>query len=241
MEIPADVQLRRLTDGAYAEISSEQNNEIWSWVTAPPGARVMEIGCGYGKLISNDPHRSRIAIGLDYELNPLVAGKQLWGERAAAFVQGSTFMLPFADRSFHTVILRESLHHFKEHGGNVTDALKEIARICSDQLIVFDPNVNLILKASRWLVKHEDEVCNWPEAVEAMEQAGFKLQAMRFRDILAFPLSGGLVAPEFVRANTSSWKLVRWGDQMARRLLERLPLLQRQLCWRYLLVGIRTN
>jgi SAM-dependent methyltransferase len=207
-------------------------------VTAPPGGRVIEIGCGYGKLISSDPQKSRLAVGLDDDYATEVEGKKLWGKDAPAYVCGSTFKLPFADRSFHTVILRESLHHFRNSEG-VVDALTEITRICSHELIVFDPNVHLPLKIARRLVKHEDEICNWPEAVEALQQVGFKVKELRFRDLLAFPLSGGLVGPEFLKANTSMWRLALRTDEAARRMLDHVPALQRRLCWRYLLVAVR--
>jgi hypothetical protein len=78
-----------------------------------------------------------------------------------------------------------------------------------------------------------------PEAVKALKQVSFKVKDLRFRDLLAFPLSGGLVGPEFLKANTSMGRLAFRMDDVARRWLDHVPALQRRLCWRYLLVAVR--
>lgn len=239
MNILFDAQLKRLSQGTYGVVADAQNQEIRACVTAPLDGYVIEIGCGYGKFISSDPLKSRLAVGCGIDLTCMVMGRTIKAHKSPYFVCCSAFEMPFGDRSFHTVVLRESLHHLRTPNGGF-GILEELARICAYELIIFDPQVNILQKVSRWLVKHKDDVVNYSEAVKALEKVSFKVKSLQFRDLLAFPLSGGLVGPDLLRANTSILRMFLRIDDVACRLLDMFLPLKQILCWRYLLVAIRS-
>lgn len=65
------------------------------------GARVLEIGCGAGRLMRRYAHVARSAVGVDADLNSL--------RGSLACVQAEAFALPFADHSFEVVVFGWSL------------------------------------------------------------------------------------------------------------------------------------
>ena len=74
---------------------------ITDFVESPVG--ILDIGCGSSKIIQAYPG----AVGLDIQLKKL----RFLFRRRARLVQGSAFRLPFADRSFRTVICSEVIEH----------------------------------------------------------------------------------------------------------------------------------
>jgi ubiquinone/menaquinone biosynthesis C-methylase UbiE len=110
--------------------------------TAPPGGRVLEIGCGPGHLAIRMAAEHGLAVtGLD--LDPAMI------ERAQAnaadapstnpepdFVVGDAAALPFADASFDAVVSTLSMHHWEDSAA----ALAEIARVLrpGGQALIWD-------------------------------------------------------------------------------------------------------
>ena len=65
------------------------------------GARVLEVGCGTGRLMRRYADVARSAVGVDSALESL--------SRRLACVQAAASALPFADRSFEVVVFGWSL------------------------------------------------------------------------------------------------------------------------------------
>jgi ubiquinone/menaquinone biosynthesis C-methylase UbiE len=65
------------------------------------GARVLEIGCGAGRLMRRYADIARLAVGVDSALESL--------PRRLACAQAAASALPFADRSFEVVVFGWSL------------------------------------------------------------------------------------------------------------------------------------
>ena len=65
------------------------------------GTRVLEIGCGAGRLMRRYAHVARLAVGVDSALDSL--------PREFACVQATATPLPFADRTFEVVLFGWSL------------------------------------------------------------------------------------------------------------------------------------
>ena len=90
---------------------------------AAPGARVLDLGCGTGRLGALLAGRARV-VGVD------VSRAMLSHARAAAppfagLVQASAFRLPFADASFGAVASGFVLRNLEDLGG----AFREMARV----------------------------------------------------------------------------------------------------------------
>jgi SAM-dependent methyltransferase len=235
--VSIDGQIRRLKHGAYGDIADAQNGLIWSKVGSSNGP-VLEIGCGCARLIATDPVTGRLSIGLDIDLASLKAAKTAWERPNTHLVHASAFALPFADRAIKTVILRESIHHLKSAGSHDV-ILREAARVCGKTLIVFDPNMNVVQKLGRRLIRFKDDQTRVSEIVAFLHVIRFRPVSIGYRDLIAFPLSGGLVAREYFRRTSQVWKAIVRADQVITNLLDHTPRLKRFLCWRYLLVAER--
>lgn len=85
------------------------------------GARVLEVGCGTGLILSRIARFAAFATGLDLSANMLARA----AERGASVVQGAATALPYADDSFDLVCALKVLPHVVD----IRAALAEMARV----------------------------------------------------------------------------------------------------------------
>lgn len=88
-----------------------------------PGARVLDLGCGTGRLGGLLAGRARV-IGVDVSHAMLVRA-QSRAPSLAGLAQGSVFRLPFRDASFDAVVSGFVLRNLDDLGG----AFREMARV----------------------------------------------------------------------------------------------------------------
>jgi hypothetical protein len=219
----------------YGKVARSQNREIISLIT---GRTLLDVGCGWGLLLLQIlQERPGIkAAGIDPDGQAVEYARRHFQIEA---VQGDAFALPYADGSYDTVILRETIHHLAEHG-KLADALKEIGRVCRKELIIFDPNPTWIVRFCRTLIRHVDPEAPLTLVLEQLPAAGFAVEKVRFRDVLAFPLSGGFVGKEFVPPLAWCMSLVLSLDRFLCRASHMLGI-QQQVCWRYLIYARKIN
>jgi demethylmenaquinone methyltransferase/2-methoxy-6-polyprenyl-1,4-benzoquinol methylase len=89
-------------------------------VTARPGDRILDLGCGTGRLGGHLAGRHRV-VGVDVSRPMLVAARQ----RLGVVVQGSAFRLPFADESFGGAVSGFVLRNLDD----LPAAFAELARV----------------------------------------------------------------------------------------------------------------
>jgi SAM-dependent methyltransferase len=237
-EVALTLQMDRLR-GPYGEIADAQNAAIWSKLDAVRGP-VLEIGCGLARLVATDPHAERLSVGVDVDAAALSeAGRTLHRSRTG-LVCGSGFSLPFVNRAFEAVVFRESLHHLKSANGPA-EALREATRVCRSTLIVFDPNVNLRHRIARRLIGFKDDELTVTALMEALRDTDFEPMSVDYRDVFAFPLSGGLISRQLFSRESLPWRALVRLDAAAHRLLHVVPPLERFFCWRYLVVARRAQ
>jgi hypothetical protein len=125
-------------------------------------------------------------------------------------------------------VLKESLHHLAAEG-NIDASMAELARVCRQRVVVFEPNPSIVLKIGRALVGHVDPLCPPRMARDFLKRGGFKVRSETFSDALAFPLSGGYVSRPLA-PRSAARALLALADALIRAF-------GRRIAWRYTLVA----
>lgn len=219
--------LRRL-QRFYGAVASDQNRAILQWVT---GVTVLELGCGYGTFVEQARKRGKEAFGLDIDSETLEIGKKTYPFLQGRLIQGDMDHLPFKRKSFHTVILRESLHHV-----GWEKIFPEILRVCETEMIIFEPNPNWFLRLGRRIISHKDQEVPVKPLLRLLEEHGVTIQGFHFRDLIAFPLSGGFVGWEFVPPVKILFPVLVEMDRLLRGFFHFIKI-DGATCWRYLVKG----
>jgi len=219
------MRLRRF----YGAVASDQNRSILRLVT---GERILELGCGYGTFIQEAEDKGKEAFGLDIDFKVLEIGRSFYPSLLTKLVQGDMGWLPFKNKSFHAVILRESLHHVPWE-----KVLPEILRVCRKEIIIFEPNPNWILRFCRKIISHRDQEISLKPLLHLLESHGILIKEFYFRDLFAFPLSGGFVGREFVPPVKILFSLLLWGDKMLQAFFHMIKI-EKAISWRYLMKGV---
>jgi len=228
MKVNPDRDLKRLRS-FYGAVASEQNRFILQRVE---GNEVLDLGCGYGAFAHEASNAGKKVIGLDIDFEILKNGKSAYPSLSFKLIQGDMDHLPFKDKCFHAVILRESLHHTAWE-----KILPEILRVCKREILIFEPNPNWILRFCRTLISHQDQEVTLKSLSPLMEQHGLLIQGTYFRDLMAFPLSGGLVGWPFVPPIEKLYLILLKMDKMF-HFFSRILGVEKIVCWRYLVKGV---
>ena len=98
--------------------------ERWLVPRLAPGAAVLDVGSGAGRLVARLALRGFAAVGLEPSAD-FVAHAVARAPAGARFLQGEAAHLPFADGAFAAVVAGEVLEHLDDDAG----ALAEMARV----------------------------------------------------------------------------------------------------------------
>jgi len=91
----------------------------------PAGARLMEIGAGFGRLADMYDGYQQVVL-LDYSKSMLRQAQERWGrEGKCIYVAANLYAMPFVDSLFDTTVTVRVLHHVQD----VPAALREIQRV----------------------------------------------------------------------------------------------------------------
>jgi SAM-dependent methyltransferase len=220
------MRLRRF----YGAVASDQNRSILRWTT---GEKLLELGCGYGTFLQEARKEGKEAFGLDIDFPTLKAGLSAYPRIRGDLIQGDMGSLPFKENSFHTVVLRESLHHVPW-----VKVLPEILRICRKEILIFEPNPNGFLRLSRKIISHQDEEVTPDPLLNYLRGHGVAVQGILYRDLIAFPLSGGFVGWELVPPIKALFSFLLWADRIVHALFCFLKI-EKAVSWRYLVKGVK--
>jgi SAM-dependent methyltransferase len=220
------MRLRRF----YGAVASDQNRSILRWTT---GEKLLELGCGYGTFLQEARKEGKEAFGLDIDFPTLKAGLSAYPRIRGDLIQGDMGSLPFKENSFHTVVLRESLHHVPW-----VKVLPEILRICRKEILIFEPNPNGFLRLSRKIISHQDEEVTPDPLLNYLRGHGVAVQGILYRDLIAFPLSGGFVGWELVPPIKALFSFLLWADRIVHALFCFFKI-EKAVSWRYLVKGVK--
>jgi ubiquinone/menaquinone biosynthesis C-methylase UbiE len=128
-------------NGPPVDLVSE---EIFAFVDAHCAATVLDVGAGIGPYVKRLAESGREALGIELDPAIVEAGRKI----GRNLVVGSATSLPFADGSFETVMLIESLEHFDDPEA----AIAEARRVCSRNVVITVPDAGAIPILSKRLV-----------------------------------------------------------------------------------------
>lgn len=146
----------------------------------PPGARVLDVGCGTG---ANGPvlaARSAFAVGLDASPIPLGLGERSHGAR----VRADAGALPFADASFDLVVALDVLEHLDDDAGGARE-LRRVLRPGAPA-VIFVPALQL-LWGLQDDVSHHRRRYHKTQLREVVAAAGLQIQRLTFFNSILFP------------------------------------------------------
>ena len=226
-----DAGMVRRLDGFYGRVDERLNARIAKWIA---GRSVLDVGCGFGQLTDYLRRRGFQATGVDLLEQCVVAGKARFPEADIRVARSET--LEFPDKSFDTVVLKDTIHHIYEED-DVGEFLADVRRVARRRLVIQDPNPMFALLLARKIIGHVDPVCSPKDAARVVTEAGFKVVALEYSELFAFPMSGGYVGPVLVPGRPG-WlgKSLLAVDEGIFRALD-LVGLGRFTGWRYLLVA----
>ncbi|GAB4416120.1 MAG: hypothetical protein Kow002_01700 [Anaerolineales bacterium] len=189
------------------------------------GGKLLEIGSGMGHLVGQ-LEDSFDTVGIDVNHWAVKRAKDVACK--TALQTASAEELPFADRSFNTVIIK----HIVEHLPNPEKAIAEIGRVTAPggTLILSTPNLDSLLKpwkGERWIGYQDPTHISLRKPAEWLEMirsAGFTLKrvfADGFWDVPYVPIVPNLIQKLFfgslggLQAMTGIVYLpMRWGESI---------------------------
>jgi ubiquinone/menaquinone biosynthesis C-methylase UbiE len=145
-------------DGFYGRVDERLNARIAAWVT---GKSVLDVGCGFGQLVDS---LRKTRVRLRWSRSP--AGLHRSGKAAIPAIDlrvAKSESLEFPDKSFDTVVLKDTIHHVYEED-DVAAFLADVRRVARKRLIILDPNPTAILLLARKIIGHVDPVCGPSDA-----------------------------------------------------------------------------
>lgn len=88
--------------------------------------RLIDLGCGFGRLSETYLYKYKKVILFDYsKKNLLQAAEKISNNEKVSFIQGDVYNLPFKDNSFDTVFMIRLFHHLEDP----TRVISEVRRI----------------------------------------------------------------------------------------------------------------
>ena len=209
-----------------------QHNELIA--TKLVGRRVLDVGCGYGSLVSYLTEQGFDAEGIDFDKRAVGTAHSVF-PRAVVKLANTETVEAYPEHSFDSVILKDALHHLVCEG-DFTASCRVFHRILKPQgrLVILDPNPMWILRAARRLAAHHDVQVPLPLALEALKQNRFEVLGVQYFETIGLPLSGGYVGVRLVPNIAALNKSVAAANRILSRLANEIGL-GSQLCWRYVI------
>ena len=104
-------------------------------------------------------------------------------------------------------------------------------------MIIFEPNPNWVLRWCRKIISHEDQEIPLDSLLTQLKNHGILVETLCFRDLIAFPLSGGFVGREWVPPVRILFPLLLGIDRLFQFVLSKMGI-GKWVSWRYLVRGV---
>lgn len=250
------IEYQDFWDSSQRRLLDELEHTIVRDLLSSPGHRIIDVGCGYGRLSDCYMGRFQQVIMLDGSVSLLRQAIVNTGGNAIYIAADATH-LPFRTASFDAVLMIRVFHHIPES----RTCLSELHRIlCNDGRFVFSyRNKRNMLRVIQWLIGKEPEnpftqapvglgttlISHHPKAIHQMlDELGFshiRYHGAGVMDWLAGKIGfagsldnlGMYLAPFFGRTRTAPWMLCAANARRNNRLIDArgiLDLLQCPAC-----------
>ena len=202
------------------DCTGTQNETILRLAVCDPSVRVLDVGCGDGQKTACIARHARFVFGVDPDENCVRTAESRHAEDNLRFQAAGAESLCFADASFDSVLLNESLHHVP--ADRQSQALRECLRVLrtGGRLLILEPvhgsgSSGRILK----IFNHE-KACRQSaiDAIEGANASGFELVS-KTQIRAAFSCHG---FDDLYAYYTMSEPDQRWGEKDRLRLKNRL-------------------
>lgn len=193
------------------------------------GTRVLDVGSGYGTLTRKLRRRGLQVTALEPHKETRDLAREWFGVSSSA---EDVYSVPLEPDTIDTAIFRESVEHL-----DMELTLARLAELGVKRVLIFQSNLNGKLRLTRWWLQHA-EFNPKPRLYyeEALARHGFVVKSVTHRDVVAFPLSGGLLLKQrFPRIDAAEKLLVAVDDALA-RTFDAVGL-GPVTCWRFLIVA----
>jgi SAM-dependent methyltransferase len=225
---------KRLTNINFFRIVDEFHNKFIS--DNIEGGKVLDLGCGYGSFVDYlNKIKGFNAIGIDTDEESIKISRKLFPDNS---YENNSLNNNIPSNTFDYIILKDVLHHIKED--EAADYIfSQIRRIIKKdgKVIIFDPNVNLILKVARRMMKHKDAECTFKDALNILNDLNFKVIKTDFTELFALPISGGYVGVCFVPKILVLQKFLIYCNKLLSNIISK-TFFKKIVLWRYLIVAI---
>jgi ubiquinone/menaquinone biosynthesis C-methylase UbiE len=174
---------------------------------APPGSKVIDVGCGLGDVLAGLRGGQYELAGMDYARSNVEAARRRLGDRAT-IKQGSIYEIPFESDAFDVALCLEVLEHIEDDARGVRD----IARV---------------LKPGGFLIAAVPYTYYWPEYLTLMGHFRHYTRESfaRLMDENGLKTEGYLANyPNWHQRYTRRYAMIRAQSMTAGRLLGRRQL-----------------
>jgi ubiquinone/menaquinone biosynthesis C-methylase UbiE len=108
------------------EVDARQAELVWRLLELEPGADVLDVACGHGRIANRLAERGAVVTGLDADAFFLAKAREAGS--GAEYVEGDMRELPFGDASFDAALLWfTSFGYFDDDGNRAV--LRELSRV----------------------------------------------------------------------------------------------------------------
>lgn len=214
----------------YGVVANAQNNHIHKLLK---GKKILDVGSGYGTLTEFLLNLGYDVIGIEPNVEKRKCAKEWYG---IELLSEDIYKTNFNNNEFDCVILREVVFHLDFH-----EAVKEIDRICKNQIIIFQGNSILFRKIGQAIYKHKEyNEKKYHYYIEILKKAGYSIENLIFRDPLAFPLSGGFIGKQMIADSKFLYNSILWFDEILNSMFKIIKL-QKFLCSRYIISAVKVT
>lgn len=214
----------------YGLVAYDQNRDISRFIE---GKDVLDVGAGYGTLTKQLREDSFNVVGIEPNEEKIACVKQWYDIELQPL---SIYNTGFSDNQFDCVILREVVFHL-----DFERALKEINRICKKQIIIFQGNSVLLRKIGQKIYRHKE--FNEKDRLyylNFLKQNNYNIEKLFFRDIIAFPLSGGWISRQMVPDWPWLYKTIIKFDKLLTAVCKFIRV-EKWFCLRFLVSAKKTT